>query len=74
MAHASFTEHEETEEMARNIVVPDESLVEDYYSFRQQLDGLASELKTIITHPSYSLSFVQSGRLIKVKYGARDFG
>ncbi|CAL1711224.1 unnamed protein product [Somion occarium] len=49
-------------------------LEDEYYDYRQQLDQMASDFKEVITHPSYSLPFLQSGRLVKVKYQKLDFG
>ncbi|CAL1711225.1 unnamed protein product [Somion occarium] len=62
------------EEKRKSVVIPDEPLVAEYYDYRQQLDQMASDFKEVITHPSYSLPFLQSGRLVKVKYQKLDFG
>lgn len=56
------------------IVVPDEELVASYYDFRQQLDQMAADFREVITHPNYSLPFLQPGRLVKVKHQKLDFG
>jgi ATP-dependent RNA helicase DOB1 len=56
------------------IVIPDESRVAEYYELRQQLDQMAADFREVITHPTYSLPFLQSGRLVKVKHKALDFG
>jgi ATP-dependent RNA helicase DOB1 len=56
------------------IVIPDEKLVSEYYDYRQQLDQMALDFREVITHPSYSLPFLQSGRLVKVKHLKLDFG
>lgn len=56
------------------MVIADEELVAEYHNFKQQLEQMASDFKLVITHPSYSLPFLQAGRLIKVKYGKLDFG
>ncbi|KAG6865812.1 ATP-dependent RNA helicase mtr4 [Blastosporella zonata] len=63
------------EEEARSItVIPDENLVAEYYEYRQQLDQMAADFREVITHPTYSLPFLQPGRLVKVKYQKLDFG
>jgi ATP-dependent RNA helicase DOB1 len=63
------------EEEARNAIsVADESLVAEYYELRTQLDQLASDFRDVVTHPNYSLPFLQPGRLVKIKHGDRDFG
>ena len=56
------------------MVIPDEDKIADYYDYRQQLDQLGADFREVITHPTYSLPFLQSGRLVKVKYGKLDFG
>lgn len=56
------------------MVVPDEELVAEYYGYRQQLDQMAADFKDVITHPNYSLPFMQTGRLVRVKYKELDFG
>ncbi|CAL1717435.1 unnamed protein product [Somion occarium] len=62
------------EETARSIVILDEPLVAEYYGYRQQLDQMASDFKDVITHPTYSVPFLNPGRLVKVKHGAVNFG
>ena len=62
------------EEESRNSTIPDEALVSQYYEYRQQLDQMGSDFREVITHPTYSLPFLNSGRLVKVKYQKLDFG
>ncbi|KAI0366011.1 antiviral helicase [Pilatotrama ljubarskyi] len=62
------------EEKKAAIVVPDEELVASYYDYRQQLDQMAADFREVITHPNYSLPFLQPGRLVKIKHGKLDFG
>ncbi|KAG1733850.1 ATP-dependent RNA helicase [Suillus paluster] len=63
------------EERRRDAIsIPDESIVAAYYDYRQQLDRMAADFREVITHPNYSLPFLQPGRLIKVKYKDLDFG
>ena len=68
------TELKREEQTRDSIVVTDEKLVSEYYDFRQQLDQLASDFRDVITHPNYSLPFLQPGRLVKIKYKDLDFG
>lgn len=56
------------------MVVPEETIVADYFDLRTQLDELVKDVTDVITHPSYILPFLQSGRLVKVKHGNADFG
>ncbi|KDQ52896.1 hypothetical protein JAAARDRAFT_138149 [Jaapia argillacea MUCL 33604] len=62
------------EEFKDSIIIPDEALVAEYYDYRQQLDQMASDFRDVITHPNYSLPFLQPGRLVKVKHQDMDFG
>ncbi|KAI0777586.1 antiviral helicase [Trametes elegans] len=62
------------EEKKAEIVVPGEELVASYYDYRQQLDQMAADFREVITHPNYSLPFLQPGRLVKVKHQKLDFG
>ena len=55
-------------------MVPDEALVKEYYEFRQQLDQMTSDFREVVTHPTYSLPFLQPGRLVKVRHLTLDFG
>ncbi|KAI9570876.1 rRNA-processing arch domain-containing protein [Boletus coccyginus] len=57
-----------------SIHIPDEHLVAAYYDCRQQLDQLGEDFRAVITHPTYSLPFLQPGRLVHVKYKDADFG
>ncbi|KAH7890380.1 rRNA-processing arch domain-containing protein [Phlebopus sp. FC_14] len=57
-----------------SINVQDEGLVAAYYDCRQQLDRMAEDFRAVITHPTYSLPFLQTGRLIQVKHKDTDFG
>ncbi|TBU31517.1 antiviral helicase [Dichomitus squalens] len=67
-------ELEKEEEKKAAMTIPDEELVASYYDLRQQLDQMASDFREVITHPNYSLPYLQPGRLIKVKYQKLDFG
>ncbi|KAF7313786.1 hypothetical protein HMN09_00535800 [Mycena chlorophos] len=56
------------------MVIPDEALVEEYYGYRTQLDQMSADFREVVTHPTYSLPFLQAGRLVKVKYQKQNFG
>jgi ATP-dependent RNA helicase DOB1 len=68
------SEMQKEENLRDAITIPDESVVAAYYDYRQQLDRMAADFREVITHPNYSLPFLQPGRLIKVKYKDIDFG
>ncbi|EIW76056.1 antiviral helicase [Coniophora puteana RWD-64-598 SS2] len=65
---------EAEERKLSEMVVPDEKQVAEYYEYRQKLESMGEDFRTVITHPSYSLPFLQPGRLVKVKYKKLDFG
>ncbi|KAG6878470.1 hypothetical protein C0993_006312 [Termitomyces sp. T159_Od127] len=67
-------ELKQEEEARSTTVIPDEKLVAEYYDYRQQLEQMAADFREVITHPTYSLPFLQPGRLVKVKYQKLDFG
>ena len=69
-----FSELKREEEEKSSITVPDEELVAQYYEYRQQLDQMSADFREVIHHPSYSLPFLQPGRLVKVKHKDLDFG
>ncbi|KAG8883351.1 ATP-dependent RNA helicase mtr4 [Tulasnella sp. 331] len=62
------------QEKAEQMVVPEEARVTEYYDLRQQLDELGKDVAEVIIHPSYSLPFLQDGRLVKVKHEKNDYG
>ncbi|KAH9055150.1 rRNA-processing arch domain-containing protein [Lactarius deliciosus] len=62
------------EEARASMVVPDEELVAQYYEYRQQLDQMSTDFREVVHHPSYSLPFLQPGRLVKVEHKGLDFG
>ncbi|PAV18118.1 antiviral helicase [Pyrrhoderma noxium] len=67
-------ELKQTEAKKSAFNIPDEKLVEEYYNYRQQLDQMGADLREVITHPTYSLPFLQPGRLVKIKHQQFDFG
>ncbi|KAL6940184.1 ATP-dependent RNA helicase mtr4 [Hanseniaspora vineae] len=63
------------EEQNSQIVVEDEYNVKDYYDIKQTLDGYHNDVRLIMTHPAHILSFLQAGRLLKIKVdGKYDYG
>ena len=57
-----------------NLEIQDEATIREYYDLRQQLDIYTKDMRNVITHPNYCLQFMQSGRLVRVKYKDHDFG
>lgn len=62
------------EDRLSSIVVEHEEDVSDYFELRKKLDEFAADFKDVITHPSYSLPFLQPGRLVTIKHLQLDFG
>lgn len=69
-----LTELKRAEERKQTFKIPDEKLVAEYFDYRQQLDQMGADFREVITHPTYSLPFLQPGRLVKVKHENLDFG
>ncbi|KAJ4488200.1 rRNA-processing arch domain-containing protein [Lentinula aciculospora] len=67
-------ELKEEERRRDEISIPDEERVAEYYDYHQQLALMAADFREVITHPTYALPFLKSGRLVKVKHGNLDFG
>ena len=62
------------ESQRESFEIADESMVRDCYDLRQQLKTYTQDMRDVINHPNYSLQFMQSGRLVKVKHQDNDFG
>jgi ATP-dependent RNA helicase DOB1 len=69
-----YLELQELETERSNTLITDEASVKDYYNLRQQLDTHTKDMRDVIMHPNYCLQFLQTGRLIKVKFQDHDFG
>ncbi|KAJ5105434.1 hypothetical protein NUU61_002781 [Penicillium alfredii] len=68
------TEVQELKEKQANINIPDEGTIREYYDLKKQLDGFSEDVQAVITHPNYSLHYLQAGRLVHVKHEGYDFG
>jgi ATP-dependent RNA helicase DOB1 len=62
------------EEELSQIHIDDEVTIKEYYDIRKQLDTYNDDVRHIITHPTYVLSFLQGGRLLKIKIGQFEYG
>ncbi|KAF2718619.1 antiviral helicase [Polychaeton citri CBS 116435] len=62
------------EEKRGSMGIENEDEIKEYYDLRQNLDNYAKQMKLVVTHPQYLLKFLQSGRLVKIKYKDYDFG
>lgn len=56
------------------MIIPDEESIAEYYDRKKQLEDLGKDFKDVITHPTYSLPFLQAGRLVTVQHDNVDFG
>ncbi|WBW71311.1 TRAMP complex ATP-dependent RNA helicase subunit Mtr4 [Schizosaccharomyces osmophilus] len=57
-----------------NTSIPDERALEDYHTIQLQLKKYRDDVRTVINHPNFCLSFLQSGRLVAINYKDEDFG
>jgi len=57
-----------------NMLIEDEASIKEYFDLRKQLDNYSKDMRDVITHPQHCLQFLQSGRLVKIKYKDYDFG
>lgn len=64
----------ELEAQRENFDIADETMVKECYELRQQLKTYTKDMRDVINHPNYSLPFMQSGRLVKIKHQEHDFG
>ena len=54
--------------------IPEEATIKEYYDLRAQLNTYSRDMRDVINHPNYSLQFMQSGRLVRIKHLDYDFG
>ena len=62
------------ETQSSNTGIVDEGTIREYYDLRKQLDMYTKDMRDVINHPNYCLQFMQSGRLVRIKYMDYDFG
>ena len=61
-------------DLKTNYVIENESDVAHLYDLNQQLTQLQQQQRLVITHPSNSAKFLNTGRLIRVNIKGKDFG
>ena len=54
--------------------ISNEGTIREYYNLRKQLNTYTKDMRDVINHPNYCLQFMQSGRLVRIKYMDHDFG
>ncbi|KAJ5915108.1 rRNA-processing arch domain-containing protein [Penicillium verhagenii] len=62
------------EEKKSSMSIPDEATIREYYELRKQLDQFSEDVRTVISHPNYSLPYLTDGRFVHVKFKDQDFG
>ena len=62
------------EEQRSGTEITNEATIKEYYDLRKQLDTYTNHMRDVINHPNYCLQFMQSGRLVRIKYNDHDFG
>ncbi|EEP80750.1 ATP-dependent RNA helicase DOB1 [Uncinocarpus reesii 1704] len=67
-------ELEELESQRKNIIIPDEGTIREYYDSRQLLATYNEEMRLTICKPDYCQRFLDSGRLVNVQHEKHDFG
>ena len=67
-------EMQDLETQRSGMEITDEGTIKEYYDLRKQLDTYAKDMRDVINHPNYCLQFMQSGRLVRIKYNEHDFG
>ena len=56
------------------IQIEREDEISEYFELRQVLKEKADDFRAVITHPTYSLPFIQPGRLVEIKDGDKEYG
>ena len=67
-------EMQDLETQRSSMEITDEGTIKEYYDLRKQLDTYTKDMRDVINHPNYCLQFMQSGRLVRIKYNDHDFG
>lgn len=67
-------ELQQLENEKNDMQIEDEGIIRSYYELRKQLDTLAEDMRMVIIHPTYSLQFMQPGRVVEVRQGDFNFG
>ncbi|KAM0903507.1 hypothetical protein ACQ4PT_018607 [Festuca glaucescens] len=62
----------ELEKERSSMIIENEENVKDYYGLLQQYKSLKMDVRDIVLSPKYVLSFLQSGRLVRVQYSTDD--
>jgi superfamily II RNA helicase len=57
-------------------VVEQENVIAEYYDLKEKIAVYEQDMKDVMNHPNYCLSFIQPGRLVRIKHDKRlyDWG
>eukprot|EP00160_Parvularia_atlantis_P000653 Unigene10529_Nuclearia_a/m.32198 Unigene10529_Nuclearia_a/g.32198 ORF Unigene10529_Nuclearia_a/g.32198 Unigene10529_Nuclearia_a/m.32198 type:complete len:509 (-) Unigene10529_Nuclearia_a:66-1592(-) len=64
----------ELEAKRDGIVIDNEEGIAEMHLIKQQLTRYAEDVRTVVNHPSFCLSFLTPGRLVRVRDGEVDYG
>lgn len=64
---------EESQQHYDSFTILDERPLEEYHTLKTQLERYRTDVRTVVNHPNFCLSFLQGGRLVRVKVGNEDF-
>lgn len=64
----------ELQKEANSFKFENEGDVTSYYRLREQLSGLEKDFHSWLVKPQFIVPYLQSGRLVSVKHGDKDFG
>ena len=54
--------------------ISDEGTIREYYDTRKQIATFTEDVQFIMSHPNYSLPYIQPGRFVHIKHKNIDFG
>lgn len=76
--HENIPEYEkqyaEVNEKISEFHIEDEESIKEYYDLRDHLKKYGDDVRTVITHPTHVIPYLQSGRLLHVKIKDVDYG
>lgn len=67
-------ELQELHDKRDDIEIADEASIKDYYELREQIADYTKDMRNVINHPNYALQYMQTGRLVHIKFEDKDFG
>ena len=52
-------------------MVEQENVIAEYYDLKEKIAVYEQDMKDVMNHPNYCLSFIQPGRLVRIKHDKR---